>query len=1258
MALRDELILDTKKAQASIRALGQQLTQVNQKFSKEFGQTIKAPTIEPIKAPKIDRPVIPAPDTSVAISRLRELASSVKSGFVTAGRQIGTTLAGVTTAVGALGVISVKTFATFEQTLSRLVGLANVPAREIEGISKALLDLAPQVGRTPQELAEGLYFIASSGFSASQALEILEVSAKGAVSGLGDTQTVARIVAATMNAYGHENITAAKTVDVLTAAVTESTFEASELADQLGDVLPFASQLQVPFEQVAAAMSAMSLKGLNAAEAATALRQVLATILDPSKEGRDLLESLGLSAAKMRDILAKDGLNAALITFAEASQSNLEATSKLFGNVRALNGVLSLGGTNAQRTAELFDRMRDSTGKSAEAFEAYRETSKFAFDSLRASIQAASISFGSVFAPIAAGAAGAISKSFEDLTGRVQNFSSSLSAADIEKKMLDIKDAVGELTPAVAGLGVALGAKFGAGIPIIGQYLRLFAFWPTVLGGVVLSTEEGRGAIYSLGKQLRDVAKRHGPDLLDALHSLTNSIGTGLAIAIEKLGPPLVDIADSLAELAIQVLPPLASAMGAVATIAGGVLGAGLTLVANVLGFVSDNAGVLVPLITGLTAAFLTLKVAAGISSVLETLGIKMLYAGDAINALRSASATAGGGVKGFATAMGGLQAATGGAGSAIGAFNPYVLGITAVVGVATIAFMKWQKEKDRLAKQSRNITLGLADEAKSVREVAGETAKAALEEKHRDDDLAKLGFSQARYTDAVLGNADAQKELRAALVASGDVTLQVSKGSYATTKLTKEQTAAWIENGDAIERSAAGGQAWAVDGKGVLDTMNEINKQIQDNSRQQLEALVISDKLDKSRRDELETLTAVETGQVNYAKALELAKIEMGESLERTDLLTKKSNEFKSAMDRLTSGFIDSRQSLIEYKDGSEELGRQLLASAGNLDINTVAGRDNQTAILSLIQTSQNHAAALLAEGKTYGEASAFLNDFASQLRGQLYNSYIAAGLGADEANRKADAAIKTFNLTPEQIHIQMVLAGANEAKLKAAEFINETKKVPKDKKTELIANIEEGRTKKVKDYIKTLELTKGERKIIIDAVTGAAETKLAKSKRKKDELVEKKSIKIDANTDSADKDIKSTQKKKDTLVEPKTIKVDADTSAARDKINSLAGRRYVLTVEGRALGGPVAAQTAYVVGEKGPELFVPDRDGQIVPNNKLQSMAASVPSQQSSGIVSISEGAVQVHFNGPVQQGMEGQIKTIVDGAFREFYNELRSA
>ena len=44
---------------------------------------------------------------------------------------------------------------------------------------------------------------------------------------------------------------------------------------------------------------------------------------------------------------------------------------------------------------------------------------------------------------------------------------------------------------------------------------------------------------------------------------------------------------------------------------------------------------------------------------------------------------------------------------------------------------------------------------------------------------------------------------------------------------------------------------------------------------------------------------------------------------------------------------------------------------------------------------------------------------------------------------------------------------------------------------------------------------------------------------------------------------------------------------------------KKLVFNLEGRAAGGPVSANTPYVVGEKGPELFVPRNSGGIIPNH-----------------------------------------------------------
>jgi hypothetical protein len=71
-----------------------------------------------------------------------------------------------------------------------------------------------------------------------------------------------------------------------------------------------------------------------------------------------------------------------------------------------------------------------------------------------------------------------------------------------------------------------------------------------------------------------------------------------------------------------------------------------------------------------------------------------------------------------------------------------------------------------------------------------------------------------------------------------------------------------------------------------------------------------------------------------------------------------------------------------------------------------------------------------------------------------------------------------------------------------------------------------------------------------------------------------------------------------------------------------------------GKALGGPVNAGTSYVVGERGPELFVPTTSGKIIPNGGSGGGGGAV---------------VNVTVNGAIDP--EGTARTIIDVLNRSF-------
>jgi TP901 family phage tail tape measure protein len=298
------------------------------------------------------------------------------------------------TAIAAVGVASVREAAEFETSFSKIQGLVGLTEEQITKLEEAAMRFGPRFGKSANEAADALFFITSAGLRGQKAAEVLEASLKGAAIGLGETKTIADLATSAVNAYGEANLGGAEAVDVLAEAVRLGKLEPAALAETMGAVLPIASNLGVSFQEVGAAMAGMSKTGTDAATAATQLRQILNTLAKPTSEANKALADMGLSAEGLRKQIKDEGLFATLETLTTAFDGNIEATTQVFGNIRALSGVLDLMGASLEDNRELFQLMTDDTGVLNEAFEITAETAQFKFDAAMATARNSLVSIG------------------------------------------------------------------------------------------------------------------------------------------------------------------------------------------------------------------------------------------------------------------------------------------------------------------------------------------------------------------------------------------------------------------------------------------------------------------------------------------------------------------------------------------------------------------------------------------------------------------------------------------------------------------------------------------------------------------------------------------------------------------------------------------------------------------------------------------------------------------------------------------------
>jgi len=425
---------------------------------------------------------------------------------------------GLTLPIVGMGVAAFKMAADFDKSMAKITGLVGVQRDQVKAMEGDIKRMAGQYAKSASEAGEAMFFITSAGLRGADAMGVLEASMKASTAGLGDTATIADLVTSAVNAYGADTLKASSATDILTAAVREGKLEASELAGSMGRVLPIASAMGVGFEEVGATFAALSRTGTGAAEAATQMRGILSALLKPTGDAKKQLAELGLSAGDLRAQIKDKGLLPTLQTLTERFGDNEEAQARVFGNVRALSGIMDLLGSNVATTEQIFDNMKDTTGATDEAFDAMADTAAFKLQKAFNDIKIALMEFGAMVAPAVSKIAEGISKfvgAFTSLPGPIKSAAGAMTVFIAAMGPLlwmggKVLGSIGAIKIAMAGMGAAsagtaaMGAAAGgtaAKVGVLGRVLPMLGM-AGPMGAMVAGVGLGVAALFAFRNTL------------------------------------------------------------------------------------------------------------------------------------------------------------------------------------------------------------------------------------------------------------------------------------------------------------------------------------------------------------------------------------------------------------------------------------------------------------------------------------------------------------------------------------------------------------------------------------------------------------------------------------------------------------------------------------------------------------------------------------------------------------------------------------
>ncbi|RJF74915.1 phage tail tape measure protein [Deinococcus cavernae] len=324
-----------------------------------------------------------------AFSGVTQLSGGL-GGLAAAAGPVGIAIGAVVTALAGLATGLSKAIAQaeeFQVGMGKISTLTDKFPQQLGDVGQGILKMSADLGKSQTDLQNGMYDILGAGVkgteSMSQALGLLQTSAKLAVAGATDTKTATDVLTSSLNAYGLGADKANAASNKLFQAVLDGKMEFGQLAQSLGMVTPLAAQAGVSFDEVLAALAAMTKQGIKPATAVEYLRSALTNIVKPSEQAAGQAKAIGLQfdAAALKS----KGFTAFMQDLMAKSKGNSAVLARLIGDVGGLTAVMALGSGGMKSYTDILGKVENATNTTDVAYQKATNNARHSQEQLSAS---------------------------------------------------------------------------------------------------------------------------------------------------------------------------------------------------------------------------------------------------------------------------------------------------------------------------------------------------------------------------------------------------------------------------------------------------------------------------------------------------------------------------------------------------------------------------------------------------------------------------------------------------------------------------------------------------------------------------------------------------------------------------------------------------------------------------------------------------------------------------------------------------------
>jgi hypothetical protein len=218
---------------------------------------------------------------------------------------------------------SVKMAGDFEQSTERLVTSAGETNDNLDMVRRGILGMAGEVGYSAEDLSAAMYKVESGGRHGAEGLDVLKAAAQGAKTENADLTVVADVVTSVLQDYHLKGSDAADVTSKLVAATASGKTSFEELSGAMAAVLPRASAAHVSLDDILGDLASMTVHGMSAQQASQNLADAIQHMQAPTSVQSKELALLGINAQQLSDDLGTKGLSGTIHEITDAIAKNM-----------------------------------------------------------------------------------------------------------------------------------------------------------------------------------------------------------------------------------------------------------------------------------------------------------------------------------------------------------------------------------------------------------------------------------------------------------------------------------------------------------------------------------------------------------------------------------------------------------------------------------------------------------------------------------------------------------------------------------------------------------------------------------------------------------------------------------------------------------------------------------------------------------------------------------------------------------------------